>query len=52
MWWYLVAFVIGIVTGLIIEQKFDLLKPKHVRQVEKEISRLRSEIRALIAELG
>jgi hypothetical protein len=49
MYWYFVIFVVGVVigvaAGIVIEQKFDLLKPRFVRIVEAEIRRLRDEIR-------
>ena len=51
MWWYLVIFIIGIVGGLLIEQKWDLLKPKHIRRIEEEVSKLRAEVRTWLESL-
>ena len=50
MWWYLGIFILGIVVGLIVEQKFDLLKPGYVRKIEEELEILKREIRTFLAK--
>jgi len=38
------AFVAGLVLGAVLEHRFDLLKPKHVRSAERQVVKLRETV--------
>lgn len=43
MFW--IGLVSGAVLGVVLEHRFDLLKPKHERRIEQELRELRTAIR-------
>ena len=47
---YGVCGTLGVAVGILAEHKFDLLKPKHVARIEKELRELRDDIKEWIKE--